>query len=67
VKAASAINPQASSYPTAGAFGSSILVRIVPSLNMREKVFNNEIRYLAAQPLAASEVRAEMHASENPA
>jgi hypothetical protein len=44
-----------------------VVVGIVSSLNRSEKVFDDEIRYLAAQPLAGGEVRAEMHASENPA
>jgi hypothetical protein len=51
----------------ARAFGSCAVVGIVPSMNRGEKVFDDEIRYVAAQPLAGGEVRAEMHAGENPA
>jgi hypothetical protein len=47
--------------------GSSVVVGIVPSVNGSEKVFEDEIRYLAAQPLASGEVGAEVHAAENPA
>ena len=47
--------------------GSSVVVGIVPSVNGSEKVFEDEIRYLAAQPLASGEVGAEVHAAENAA